>query len=104
MISLEVIDFKKAMKELEAEVLERGTLEIHQKIDFATEQLKKVTPVDSGKARQGWQNKKYKSLGQQAGEITNEVEYIDVLNNGHSKQAPRYFIEQVLSRIGILTP
>jgi len=104
MITLDVVDFKKEMRRLEREVLERGTMEIHEQIDLATENLKIVTPVDTGKARKGWQNRKTIALGNQVGEIFNDVEYIDVLNSGHSKQAPRYFIEQVLSKIGILTP
>jgi len=104
MISLEVINFKKAMKDLELEVLSRGQIGIHEKIDLATNTLQAVTPVDTGEARKGWKNKKHRSLSGEVGEIYNEVEYIDTLNRGHSKQAPKYFIEQVLTKIGILTP
>lgn len=103
-ITLDVVDFKKEMKRLEKEVLERGTMEVHEQIDLATDNLRVVTPVDTGKARKGWKNKKINSLGGQTGEISNDVEYIDILNKGHSKQAPKYFIEQVLTKIGILTP
>jgi hypothetical protein len=56
--------------------------------------LKKATPVDTGKARDGWH--------QENNAIVNEVEYIDYLNEGTSQQAPAYFIEQtVLSHPGV---
>lgn len=104
-VSLDIVDFKKEMKRVEQEVLELGNIEIEERVDYATETLRQVTPVDTGKARSGWYNEKYKDYaGNSEASIINEVDYIDVLNNGHSKQAPKYFIEQVLIKIGILTP
>jgi len=50
--------------------------------------LKEATPVDTGRARDGWELK--------PGKIINNVEYIDDLNAGHSKQAPSHFIEKTL--------
>jgi len=102
---MEVVNFKEELKRIEREVFELGKLEIHDQIDYATEQLKIVTPVDTGEARRGWKNKKYTSIltGAQAGLITNEVEHIEYLNQGSSKQAPKYFIEQTLIKIGVLT-
>lgn len=93
-ISLEVVNFKEELKRIEEEVFLQGNMAIHDRIDYATEQLKIVTPVDTGKARKGWYNKKnYTIYGTAAGEINNDVEYIEILNQGHSKQAPKYFIE-----------
>jgi len=105
-LSLDIVDFKKEMKRVEKEVIKLGKMDIIERIDYATETLKVVTPVDTGKARSGWRNEKYdlNSNSDDVGAIINEVEYIGVLNKGHSRQAPKYFIEQVLSRIGILTP
>ena len=104
-VSLDVTDFKKEMKRVEEEVARLGSIEIEKRIDYATDTLKIVTPVDTGRARKGWYNEKYKNRdGYLEASIINEVEYIDRLNKGHSKQAPKYFIEQVLVRIGILTP
>jgi len=134
-VNIDVADFQKEMKRIEQEVSSLATADIHEKIDYATEQLKIVTPVDTGKARQGWENEKTisgptldtgllikEALGignkktlvalalglnpnaKQEGRIFNNVDYISVLNNGHSKQAPKYFIEQVLVKIGIPTP
>jgi hypothetical protein len=111
-LNLDVADFKKEMKRVEEEVSKQANMEIHDRINYATETLKIVTPVDTGKAREGWKKELYPPkritasfpTGNVAGKIYNNVEYIDRLNNGHSKQAPKYFIEQVLIKIGILTP
>lgn len=104
-ISLEIVNFEQELKRVEEEVKRLANKEIHSRVDFATDTLRLVTPVDTGKARSGWYNKKYKDYnGNLEASIINEVDYIDVLNKGHSKQAPKYFIEQVLIKIGILTP
>lgn len=104
-ISLEVINFDKELKRIEEEVKLLADLEIAARVEYATEQLKIVTPVDTGKARSGWFNERYIELdGSFSHSIINDVEYISILNKGHSKQAPRYFIEQVLIKIGIITP
>ena len=105
-ISLEIVNFKQEMQRIEEELLALGNLEITALIKYGTEKLKAVTPVKTGKARKGWQSKidltrRGKFL---SGTIFNQVEYIDVLNRGHSQQAPSYFIEQTLSRIGLITP
>jgi len=104
-ISLDVADFKKEMKRVEEEITRLGNIGLEKRIDYATDTLKVVTPVDTGRARKGWYNEKYKNKdGYLEASIINEVEYIDRLNKGHSKQAPKYFIEQVLMKVGILTP
>lgn len=104
-ITLEVVNFEQELKRIENEVLYLANEQIKEKIDYATKQLRIVTPVDTGKAREGWHSESVKEPdGSDGGLIINEVEYIDILNKGHSKQAPPYFIEQVLSKIGILTP
>jgi hypothetical protein len=104
-ISLDVVDFQKEIKRVEEEVRNIANDDIESKVDYATDTLRQVTPVDTGKARSGWHNEKTKDLNRFAeAKIINDVDYIDVLNKGHSKQAPRYFIEQVLITIGILTP
>lgn len=105
-ISLEIRNFEQEMKRIEDELLALGNIEITALIKYGTEQLKVVTPVDTGTARKGWQSeidltRRGKFL---SGTIFNQVEYIDILNRGHSQQAPSYFIEQTLSRIGLITP
>jgi hypothetical protein len=65
-----------------------------KKIQKLLSELEQATPVDTGKARDGW----YFT----GSSIRNDVEYIDELNQGTSKQAPAYFIEKtVLAQTGI---
>lgn len=56
-----------------------------------------ATPVDEGTARRGWgattPTKPYES-----GAVENNVAYIGALNDGHSKQAPANFVENVVAR------
>lgn len=104
LVSLEVVNFRQEMERIEQEVLALSNKEIEIKIDYATEQLRRVTPVDTGEARSGWSNQKSKELdGSSSGVIKNPVEHIVYLNNGHSQQAPQYFIEQVLLTVGLIT-
>ena len=56
--------------------------------------LMRATPVDTGQARNGWQL----TLGDDA-VIENAVPYIGRLNDGHSKQAPKLFIEAEIKRV-----
>lgn len=104
-VSLEIVNFDKELQRVEREIKALANIEIEERIDFATKTLRVVTPVDTGKARRGWRNNTYRTFdGYIEGAIINPVEYIGRLNKGHSRQAPKYFIEQVLIKIGILTP
>jgi len=105
LISIEVVNFEAEMKRIEQEVLGLAGKDLNTKIDFAAEQLAIVTPVDTGEARAGWgvKHSRLDRKGLAVGELINEVEHIEFLNDGHSKQAPKLFIEQVLSTIGLLT-
>lgn len=99
LVSLDIVNFKEELKRIEKEAIDIAQEDIKTQAKYATEQLRVVTPVDTGEARSGWVLKDKQELL-----IVNEVEHIVYLNNGHSKQAPRYFIEQVLATIGLLTP
>jgi len=104
-ISLTVIGFEREMRRIEREIEVRTKIDVNSKILYATNQLRIVTPVDTGEARSGWTSTPANTLlGESVGTISNDVEHIVALNNGHSRQAPRYFIEQVLMKIGLLTP
>lgn len=107
-ISLEVVGFEQEMERIREEVRELANLSLHETVDYATDQLRIVTPVDSGEARRGWRNNNItlKSISglERVSTISNDVEHIVYLNQGSSKQAPKYFIEQVLSTIGLITP
>jgi hypothetical protein len=58
--------------------------------------LREATPVDTGNARDGWRI--------EGASLTNDVEYIDLLNKGTSKQAPSHFIEKTLLSQGGIIP
>ena len=103
---IDVSDFEEEMKRVKQEVGKITFNDIEDKMEYAVETLKIVTPVDTGKARAGWSQKAVRGRNNEFldGTINNDVSYVSQLNNGTSKQAPKYFIEQVLSTIGILTP
>ena len=104
-LSLEIVNFRQEMDRVEREVKRLANDDIKSRVAYATKTLKLVTPVDTGKARAGWEDQTYYAPdGYLDGSILNKVEYIEYLNRGHSKQAPSYFIEQVLMKIGVLQP
>jgi len=106
-VSLEVVNFKQELKRIEQEVLDLAEAGLHERVEYATKQLRVVTPVDTGEAREGWEYETTslkKILGlEDIAVIRNEVDHVTYLNQGSSKQAPKYFIEQVLSTIGLIT-
>ena len=59
--------------------------------------LKSVTPVDTGNARDHW---KIDYIREKDLSIVNEVPYIEYLNNGSSAQSPAHFVESVALRHG----
>lgn len=52
-------------------------------------EIRKRTPIDTGRARSGWQKRK--------DEVRNEVPYIRRLENGYSSQARRGFTQQAVT-------
>jgi hypothetical protein len=94
------IDFSDLLDNIEAdiELTEKQFLELSQKITLDVHAaLVKATPVDTGRARQGWQAETPQNVNEH-GTIENNVEYIGVLNDGHSTQAPANFVENVVAR------
>src|SRR5210317_716966 len=75
----------KEIKNYSESVLKNGKAKV---LDDLVDDLKRETPVDTGKARNGWYHTR--------NAIHNDVEYIDELNAGSSQQAPSYFIERTL--------
>jgi hypothetical protein len=64
-------------------------------LEHTVKALAATTPVDTGRARDGWN---VTNRG-----IENPVPYVSELNEGSSQQAPAYFIEKaVLATPGIL--
>jgi len=66
--------------------------EFEKELNRLLKDLKDATPVDTGKARDAWRREGTK--------LVNSVEYMEELNGGSSKQAPRHFIEQTVLRRG----
>ena len=54
-----------------------------------TSEVKSRTPIDTGNARRGWQ--------QRTSQIENRVPYIERLEGGYSKQAPNGFVNQAIN-------
>jgi len=92
------VDFESEIKKLREEVklVERSGLA--ERTQFAVESLKRTTPIDTGYARSRWTHRMENGVGI----ISNDAPYIGVLNEGHSKQAPKFFIEITLAAIGEL--
>jgi len=72
----------------------KGSLEedFQKELRKAFNAVKEATPVDTGKARDGWRL--------QGTKIINDVDYIEELNGGSSKQAPKHFIEKTVLSLG----
>lgn len=72
--------------------------QLEKKASVLLEDLKEATPVLTGKARDSWAVEVDRSTKDIV--VTNSQDYIEILNQGSSKQAPRYFIERVLLNNG----
>lgn len=68
---------------------------VDQVTDDLQSELKLKTPVDTGRARDGW----IKNKGRKVNTITNSVPYIEELDKGHSNQAPRGIVEPAIEKI-----
>lgn len=60
----------------------------HLKDDYKSAVVPR-TPIDTGKARRGWQIR--------TGQVENRVPYIGKLETGYSRQAPDGFVRQALN-------
>ena len=94
------VNFDKEINRIQEEAYSLAEATISERTAFTTEALRSVTPVDTGFAASRWKYKMIKINGELVGKIDNDAPYIGILNAGHSKQAPPFFIEQVLLTIG----
>ena len=98
-VSVKVVGVKSEIANLEEEVVEEATKELHRNAIKAFAGIKRATPVDTGRARNSW----FLDRDKTSVTFTNNVDYIKPLNEGHSKQAPPRFIEQVIFRfLGVI--
>ena len=70
-------DYKKSLK-----------LKMNSKLNTLVGKLSLATPKDTGEAAAGWRHDGQK--------IVNDVDHIDRLNEGSSKQAPAHFVEATI--------
>jgi hypothetical protein len=76
--------------------LEREKETLHTRVaSDILEVARSKTPIDQGKARRGWRLEN----GFREKRIVNRVPYIDVLEQGHSKQAPNGILRPTLREI-----
>jgi len=88
-------EFNKLEQELKTEAATKSDLVILDAIS----DLRDATPKDSGFAADSWYfQKEGKDLltGYENYSLTNSAPYIETLNNGSSRQAPKRFIEKTL--------
>jgi len=93
------ISLDKVSEELkQLEITRNKEIEKQQKalVNKLLIELKDKTPVDTGHARDSWSLEKSK----EGFLIENSTDYIQYLNQGSSKQAPKYFIENTAINYG----
>jgi hypothetical protein len=81
---------------LKAQLKKEETLALEKESFRLVNNLKNATPVDTGMARDSWRRNNRSDVV----EVINDIEYIEALNEGHSKQAPSHFIESEALKIG----
>jgi hypothetical protein len=81
---------------LELKTSELTEKQLKKTVRRMTKDLSYETPVDTGKARDSWSS----SCRGKRCSIRNNTEYIEHLNEGSSKQAPKYFIEATCLKYG----
>ena len=57
--------------------------------------MRDTTPVRTGRARRGWEKRRSRFTGSTR-VVENKVPYVIYLNEGHSRQAPKGYIQQQL--------
>lgn len=58
-------------------------------LDTLVTEIKPRTPIDTGRARRGWSKRRES--------VRNDVPYIERLEGGYSRQAPRGFTNQAIN-------
>lgn len=96
-MKITVKNVKSEMDKLTKAFQKYEELNIEKKTNELLQELKSVTPVDTGHARDSWS---VQSLNQKRAVIINSAGYIEILNAGSSKQAPAYFIERTALKYG----
>lgn len=91
-IEFKITGIKEELAKLTKEFTAIQRKERERVAEQLVDELAAATPIDTGRARHGWEVKQVGDIT----EIVNEVPYIDDLNHGTSRQAPTNFIEQTV--------
>lgn len=88
-VTVDLVGSDLTLSELEDTILQfRQTLAAEFK-----SQVVPRTPIDQGRARRGWQQRQSgKNIS-----VENQVPYIERLERGYSRQAPKGFVNQAIS-------
>ena len=114
-MSITVINLRSSMINLQRDIDSEIEKQLRAKSLEAFADVKLMTPVDTGQARNSWYigyTERYFDGGGSSSNITilapkdkpqeiivtNGVTYIQFLNNGHSQQAPMKFIESAFKK------
>ena len=115
-MTITVINLKSSIANLQKDVDKEVEKQLRAKSLKAFADVKLMTPVDTGQARNSWYigyTEKYFDVGAGSSSnitiltpkdkpqeiiVTNGVTYIQFLNNGHSQQAPMKFIESAFRK------
>ena len=82
------------------DALEREAVdELNKLVDEIVLELIQATPKETGYAASRWSRDSIFNTLKDIVGIENDADYIRILNDGHSKQAPKYFIQQVVFRL-----
>jgi hypothetical protein len=85
---IKITGVKSTMQQLKESVSKHEAFIFKTELHKVLRDLQEATPVDTGKARDGWHIHR--------SSIENDVPYVQQLNEGSSKQAPAHFIEGVI--------
>lgn len=64
-----------------------------------TQEMRKLTPVQTGRAKRGWRQKTPRLNGGKTAIIENRVPYSGVLDTGSSRQAPKGMVEPAVEKV-----
>jgi hypothetical protein len=85
------------LNNLRNKIKDKLELEIFKATQTMLNELRAATPIKTGKARSGWNLVR---LNKDEAVISNNVVYIERLNNGSSKQASAHFVERTALKYG----
>jgi hypothetical protein len=91
-------DVKRAMKRLASEI----DKDLDSFFNDVLKEVKKQTPIDTGKARKGWQKRSNPSVGDSTSienVLVNNVKYVPYLDKGHSSQAPDGILAPAVEKV-----